>query len=251
MSTIIQPITQKWLTNVSIVQYEANDQRFEVACYSNKIASYRNGAEIDINEVMQARAVFSDAVKGELQSFETLQSAFGTRNLDTICHYIIMNGRVQLSELERSVEQERKLTETAAIVALRLINPATGAAYPRSLIEAAIKNHLHYSVTTQPASAQAAHVIRRLEAFLGVQLPQKVQIMIEMPVSCVKECLEGCVAKYNLEINLATFILEGGACFFTAFVEISQYKPLCSFIKESAKGLAHISIKGTMSFKMK
>lgn len=251
MSHIVQPVTQKWFTNVAIVQHVVNDQKFEVACYSSKVVSYRNGIEKDINEVIQAHAIFSDAVKGELQSAEALQKAFGTQNTLSICSQIILNGRVQLSELERTVEQERKFTEIASIVALRLTNPATGAAYPRALIEFTMKNDLHYRVTQQPASAQAAHVIRQLEEFMGVHLPQKVNISVELPLSHAKVCIAVCVTEYALAIDSKSFILDEQSCFFTATVGAHQYKFVCKSLKELSTGLAHVSLKGTSSFKTK
>lgn len=251
MSHIIQPVTQKWLTNVAVVQHIVNGQKFEVACYSSKVASYRNGVEKDINEVIQAHAIFSDAVKGELQSAEALQKAFGTQNILSICSQIISNGRVQFSELERNVEQDRKFTEIASIVALRLTNPVTGAAYPRALIESAMKNDLHYRVTNQPASAQAAHVIRQLEGFLGIQLPQKVNMSVELPLLYAKECMAVCVSQYALTIDPASIILDEQSCFFTATVGVHQYKLVHKTLKELSRGLAHISLKGTSSFKIK
>lgn len=251
MSHIVQPVTQKWLTNVAIVQHVVNGQKFEVACYSSKVASYRNGVEKDINEVIQAHAIFSDAVKGELQSAEALQKAFGTQNTLSICSQIILNGRVQLSELERTVEQDRKFTEIASIVALRLTNPVTGAAYPRSLIESAMRSDLHYRVSQQPASAQAAHVIRQLEELLGVQLPQRVDISVELPLTHAKECMAVCVSQYALTINPESLILDEQSCFFTATVGVHQYKLVCKSFKELSKGLAHVSLKGTSSFKTK
>lgn len=249
MSHIVQPVTQKWLTNVAIVQYIVNDQRFEVACYSSKVASYRNGVEKDINEVIQAHAIFSDAVKGELQSAGALQKAFGTQNTLSICNQIILNGRVQFSELERTTEQDRKFTEIASIVALRLTNSVTGAAYPRALIESAMRNDLHYRVTQQPASAQAAHVIRQLEEFLGVQLPQKVSISVELPLDHAKKCITVCATQYALVIDPESLILDEQSCFFTAVVEVYQYKFVCKSLKELSRGLAHVSLKGTSSLK--
>lgn len=176
---------------------------------------------------------------------------FGTQNTLSICNQIILNGRVHLSELERTVEQERKFTEIASIVALRLTNPATGAAYPRTLIEFAMKNDLHYRVTQQPASAQAAHVIRQLEEFMGVHLPQKVNISVELPLSHAKACIAVCVTDYALTIDPESFILDEQSCFYTATVGAQQYKFVCKSLKELSTGLAHISLKGTSSFKTK
>lgn len=41
----LQPIGQKRLTNIAVVRLKAAGQRFEVACYKNKIVSWRDGVE--------------------------------------------------------------------------------------------------------------------------------------------------------------------------------------------------------------
>jgi ribosome maturation protein SDO1 len=40
------------LTNVAIVKLKKNGKNFEIACYRNKIANWRNKQETDINEVV-------------------------------------------------------------------------------------------------------------------------------------------------------------------------------------------------------
>jgi ribosome maturation protein SDO1 len=42
-SKITTPVNQKRLTNVAIVRLKRGGLRFEVACYKNKVVSWRNG----------------------------------------------------------------------------------------------------------------------------------------------------------------------------------------------------------------
>lgn len=43
MSTYKQPIGQKRLTNIALVRVKKYGLRFEVACYKNKVMSWRAG----------------------------------------------------------------------------------------------------------------------------------------------------------------------------------------------------------------
>lgn len=52
MANIQQPVGQKLLTNVAIVKLKKGGKQFEIACYRNKIASWRGGQETDIAEVI-------------------------------------------------------------------------------------------------------------------------------------------------------------------------------------------------------
>ena len=41
--TIVQPVGQKRLTNVAVVRLKKHGCRFEIACYKNKVLSWRSG----------------------------------------------------------------------------------------------------------------------------------------------------------------------------------------------------------------
>lgn len=44
--SIKQPVTQVRLTNVAVVRLKAKGKRFEIACYKNKVISWRNGVYV-------------------------------------------------------------------------------------------------------------------------------------------------------------------------------------------------------------
>ena len=64
---IAQPVTQVRLTNVAVVRLRRAGKRFEVACYKNKVVSWRNGLEDDLDEVLQIPSVFQNVSKVRCQ----------------------------------------------------------------------------------------------------------------------------------------------------------------------------------------
>ena len=56
------------LTDVSVVRAKKNGKRFEIACYKNKVLSWRQGVEKDIDEVLQSHTVFLNVSKGQVIS---------------------------------------------------------------------------------------------------------------------------------------------------------------------------------------
>ena len=46
------PVNQIRLTNVAIVRLKKGGKRFELACYKNKVANWRNKVESNLNEVL-------------------------------------------------------------------------------------------------------------------------------------------------------------------------------------------------------
>ena len=66
MSRINTPTNQKLLTNVAVVRSKKGGKRFEIACYKNKVLSWRQGVEKDLDEVLQSHTVFLNVSKGQV-----------------------------------------------------------------------------------------------------------------------------------------------------------------------------------------
>ena len=76
MSRINTPTNQKLLTNVAVVRSKKNGKRFEIACYKNKVLSWRQGIEKDIDEVLQSHTVFLNVSKGQVRQHKSLIYSF-------------------------------------------------------------------------------------------------------------------------------------------------------------------------------
>ncbi len=73
---INQPSSVKVLTNVSIVKLKVKNKKFEIACYPNKVNDYRQGLEVDIEEVLQTPEIYTNVAQGEIASRKALKQAF-------------------------------------------------------------------------------------------------------------------------------------------------------------------------------
>ena len=81
----MQPVGQKRLTNVAVVRLRKHGQRFEIACFPNKVLSWRACVEKDLDEVLQSHTVYSNVSKGVLAKSKDLVKAFGTDDQTKIC----------------------------------------------------------------------------------------------------------------------------------------------------------------------
>lgn len=143
MSKIFTPTNQIRLTNVAIVRLKKGGKRFEIACYKNKVVSWRNklwvqycilGAwphenssdgmydrthyrEKDIDEVLQTHSVFTNVSKGQVAKNEDLVKVFGTSDRTIVCMEILEKGELQVSDKERAAQLETSTKEVATIIA--------------------------------------------------------------------------------------------------------------------------------------
>ncbi|XP_047246682.1 ribosome maturation protein SBDS [Girardinichthys multiradiatus] len=167
--SIFTPTNQIRLTNVAVVRMKKGGKRFEIACYKNKVMSWRSGAEKDLDEVLQTHSVFVNVSKGQMAKKEDLLKAFGSDDQTEICKQILAKGELQVSEKERQSQQETMFRDIASIVAEKCVNPNTKRPYTVILIERAMKD-IHYSVKpSKSTKQQALEVIRQLKETMEIQ----------------------------------------------------------------------------------
>lgn len=169
--TIVQPVGQKRLTNVAVVRLKKHGCRFEIACYKNKVLSWRSGVEKDLDEVLQSHTVYSNVSKGVLAKSRDLKKAFGNDEHDDeekidyekICLEILEKGELQVAGKERESQLSSQFRDIATIVMQKTINPETHRPYTISMIER-LMHEIHFAVDPHNSSKkQALEVIRELQ----------------------------------------------------------------------------------------
>lgn len=141
-----QPITQVRLTNVAVVRLKRKGKRFELACYKNKVLSWREGNEEDLDEVLQTSSIFTNVSKGILAKTKDLTDAFKMDNIDSIVLEILRKGELQVSERERQYQAGNLFNEIALIVSEKCVDPSTKRPFSVGIIERAMKDTIHYAV---------------------------------------------------------------------------------------------------------
>ncbi|XP_003385195.1 PREDICTED: ribosome maturation protein SBDS-like [Amphimedon queenslandica] len=199
--SIFTPTNQIRLTNVAIVRIKKGGKRFEIACYKNKVVSWRNKVEKDIDEVLQTHTVFNNVSKGQVAKRDDLASAFGTEDQTEICKTILSKGELQISERERQSQLESLFRDISTIVADKCVNPDTKRPYTVGMIERAMKD-VHYAVKpTRSAKQQSLDVIRLLKDHMPLERA-RMRLKLVLPVKearKVREKIVGLLASVEQE----------------------------------------------------
>lgn len=232
MAGIFTPTNQLKLTNVAVVRMKKGGKRFEIACYKNKVVSWRNKVEKDIDEVLQTHTVFTNVSKGQVAKREDIMAAFGTDNQDDICKQILDKGELQVSEKERSNQLETSFKEIATTVANMCVNPETKRPYPVTIIEKAL-HELHFSVKPNRTSKQQAlEVIPKLRETMSIDRA-KMRVKIFIPAhsaKSIKEKVEHCISKIEEEQ------WQEGSLELIGLIEPGVFRELDDLIRRESKG---------------
>ena len=133
-----QPVGQKVFTNISIVKLKLGKSRFELACYPNKVQDYRDKKEKDINEVLQAKEIFTNAVKGDLVPKKVLKEVFPKMTYQEIIKLILDKGDIQTGEKEREEGISNLKRYVSNIIVQKTYNTDNGLPFPQDMITQAL-----------------------------------------------------------------------------------------------------------------
>ena len=162
------PVNQVRLTNVAIVRYKTMGQRFEVACYKNKVKDYRDNIEKDLNEVLQIYEVFSNVSKGEIIPLKTIKKYLKV-NKDQAIEMILTKGELQVSELERDSEYENLKLNIANIVSTMCVNKENSVPFPVPIVLKAMDDIKFHVKEGNSAKKQALNLIKELPKVLPLE----------------------------------------------------------------------------------
>ncbi|CAG9834191.1 unnamed protein product [Diabrotica balteata] len=239
MSKIFTPTNQIRLTNVAVVRMKKAGKRFEIACYRNKVVSWRNQVEKDIDEVLQIHSVFTNVSKGQVAKKEDLIKAFGTEDHTQICKEILSKGELQVSDKERQSQTEQLFKDIATTVADKCINPDIKRPYPVTIIEKAMKD-AHYSVKpNQSAKQQALHVIKLLKESIPLERA-KMRLKVNFKGKAAKKIKEKLTKIESAEIESED--RQDDEITIVFVVDPGHFKDIDSMVKSESKGGALLEV---------
>jgi len=234
MSRIKTPTNQKILTNVAIVRIKKAGKRFEIACYKNKVLSWRQGIEKDIDEVLQSHTVFLNVSKGQVAKKDDLIKAFESSDQTEICKQILSKGDLQVSDKERQAQQEATFKDIATIVAEKCVNPETKRPYPVSMIEKAMKE-CHIAVKPNRSSKQQAlETVGKLKVQIPIERSQ-MRIRIVLPVSESKKFLAA-LKKLTTAVTTESEEKSDSDLSLVLLIDPGQYRPLDEMVRDQTQG---------------
>jgi len=240
MAQIFTPSNRIQLTNVAIVRLKKAGHRFEIACYKNKVVSWRNKVDTDIDEVLQSHTVFANVSKGQTAKKEDLVKAFATDDQTKICLEILKKGELQVADKERAQAQDNLFKEIATIVSDKCVNSETKRPYTTTMIEQAIKD-AHFSVNpNKNAKQQALEVIKLLQSNANMPIERAVmKVRIELPQKEAKKSKEK-IAKYFKNVESDEF--TGESLEISCTIDPGSFRLIDDIVRADTKGRGVVEV---------
>jgi ribosome maturation protein SDO1 len=157
------PLSQRRHTNIAVVRYAKNGVKLEIACYKNKVISYRSGTETRLDEVLQVERIFTNVARGHLASEKDVEAVFGPDTTEQqAIKFMLDHGELQVAQQERTAEVDEMFKDIAIIISQKCVNTKTMHPFPSQVIEQALRSIGAAVKLDQPVKKQALGLIRSL-----------------------------------------------------------------------------------------
>ena len=163
-----------------IAWIELRGKRFEILVRPDPAFKYKEGEQVDIDDILWTDTIYRDSKKGLKASPSEVKSAFGTDDPRKIAERILKEGHIQLTEEQRRKLIEAKKRQIIMYIARNAIDPKTGRPIPETRIETAFEQ-LRIGVDPfKDAETQAIEAVRKIATLMPIKLA-KALVRVEIP----------------------------------------------------------------------
>ncbi|MCU0633054.1 MAG: ribosome assembly factor SBDS [Methanolinea sp.] len=118
---------------------ESHGEKFEILVDPDLAVKFRQGEKIELEDMVAALAVFSNASRGTRAADESLLKVFHTTDFAEIATRVIQKGEIHLTAEQRKQMIAEKRRQVIHFIARNAINPQTGLPHPPQRIEMAME----------------------------------------------------------------------------------------------------------------
>ena len=172
------------LSNKALARFKHKSKRFEIIvnpdlAFKLKMKQITED-EVQILEILEIDAIFTDAGKGLRATSEDLIDAFETDDELEIAKIILKKGELQLTQGQRKELADNKRKQIINFISKHAVDPKLNIPHPPARIENALEVAKIKIDPYDNVDSQTKRIIKELQSILPMKLEQ-VKIAVKMP----------------------------------------------------------------------
>ncbi|MDK2915881.1 MAG: ribosome maturation protein [Euryarchaeota archaeon] len=177
------------LDQAVVARLESYGERFEVLVDPNQAMRIRQGEKIDLEDVVAADSVFSNAAHAERASDEALLKVFKTTDFEQAALRIIQKGEIHLTAEQRRNLIAEKRNRIVTFIARNAVNPQSGYPHPPRRIELAMEEARVNVDPFKSVEEQVKDVVKALRPILPIRF-EEIRIAVKVPADYTARAYE-------------------------------------------------------------
>ncbi|HEX55276.1 MAG: ribosome assembly factor SBDS [Candidatus Altiarchaeales archaeon] len=168
------------LDRAVIARLKIRGETFEILVDPDLALQYRQGRNVNFDELLAINSVFRDARSGERASEQLMKKFFGSYDVERVASEILKRGEIGLTTEQRRRMLEEKRKQIASIISKNAINPQTNTPHPPARIEKAMKEARVNIDIFKSAEEQVEAIIKKLQPIIPIRL-ETLEIAVKIP----------------------------------------------------------------------
>ena len=170
-----------------IARMEKNGHKFEILVDPDLAMDLKHGKAVKFEDLLADDKVFKDSRKGEVQSPESMNEAFGSADINVVAKKIIEHGDVQLTTEQRRKMLERKRAEIITAITRNAINPQTKTPHPQVRIENAMEQAKIHIDAFKSTEEQVMSIVDAIRRIIPISM-DKIHFAVKIPAQYAGRC---------------------------------------------------------------
>ncbi len=165
---------------ISLARLKKFGKNFELSVNPDSALAYKRGEISDLNEVVLAEHIFTEARKGLIAPTAELEKIFKTSDFNKIADLIIKEGEVQATSEHRNKEREQKMKQLIELIRRQAVDSRTNLPIPATRIEAAFEETKVHLDEHKSVEEQFPEILSKIRVVLPIKIEQK-KLTITIP----------------------------------------------------------------------
>jgi ribosome maturation protein SDO1 len=164
-----------------VARLEVGKHRFEVLVNPDIAFEYKQGKDVNLEEMVVSDSVYTDLRRGLRASPDLLRKVFGTDDVVKVAAEIVKRGELQITAEQRRRLIEAKRRQIISYIARNAIDPTTKLPIPPARIEAAMEQARVGIDLYRSVEEQAAQIVRAISRIIPIKIAKALLRVVVPP----------------------------------------------------------------------
>ncbi len=170
------------LDKAVIARYKKGEMHFEALVDPELSRDFKQGKEIEVDDLIAASDIYSDSSKAKKASEEDLIKVFGTTDYKQIVPVIIKKGEIQLTTEQRHRMMEEKKKQVLHLISISAVDPRTHVPHTLKRLEKAFEEAKCPVDIFKSAESQVESVLAKMKKVLPIKMEVD-EIVVRVPAT--------------------------------------------------------------------
>ncbi len=164
----------------NVARLKTHGHTFEVVVHPDQAVAFKQGAALEIRDILFSEKVFFDAHKGLFAGETEMMSVFNSKDPLVVAAEVIKKGEIQLTAEFREKLRKEKAAKVVYLIHRNAVDPRTQLPHPQQRIQLALDEAKIKIDEFKSAEDQVQEIVKKLQPILPIKF-EIIKLEVKIP----------------------------------------------------------------------